>query len=220
MPTVPVADHERLRLLAARGIAVATGRGTPLQRAISWSALVLAGTLLPWLGARNPTIFWILPLVMVTVDFLSGLVHWLFDTRIPPGPGLLGRAAVNFLDHHVQPARTAEVGFAATAWRVALCVSLPLLLVALWLPVGAAQAWAYWLGALSLVVAQAHKQAHRRRPGRLARILQRLHLSLPPVAHRAHHRDHRRAYCVFTGWCNPLLDRVDFWRCLARSPRA
>jgi hypothetical protein len=216
LPTTHAADRERIRLLAARGVAVAVGRGTPFQLAVSWSALGAAVALLPWLGARNPAIFWVLPVVLVAMDFLSGVVHWLFDTRIPPGEGTLGRAAVNFLDHHVQPARTAEVGFAASAWRVALGVSLPLLLTALWLPAGVPQAVAYWLGALALVVAQAHKQAHRRRPGRLVRVLQQLRLALPPGAHREHHRDHGRAYCVFTGWCNPLLDGAGFWRWLER----
>jgi plasmanylethanolamine desaturase len=211
VPSSLAADRERIRLLTARGIAVADGRGAPLQLVVTWSAVAAAAAALWWLGSRNPAIWWVLPLALVTLDFLSGLVHWLFDTRIAPGEHLPGRIAVNFLDHHVNPARTAEVGFAATSWRVALYVSLPLLFLSLWLPTGSGQAWVYWLGALSLLVAQAHKEAHKRRPAPLARVLQRLHLLLRPAAHRRHHRDHCRAYCVFTGWCNPLLDGVGFW---------
>lgn len=206
------ADRERIRALTARGVAVAEGRGAPLERAVTWLVVALAVVAGAWLGARNAAVWWTLPLVLVTLDFLSGVVHWLFDTHIPPGEGPLGRIAINFLDHHVHPTRTCKVGFAATCWRVALYVSLPLLAVALWLPNGSAQAWAYWLGALSLVVAQAHKASHQRRAGALARTLQRLRLALPPRAHQRHHRDHSRAYCVFTGWCNPVLDRLDFWR--------
>ena len=74
----------------------------------------------------------------------------------------------------------------------------------------------FWLGALSLVVAQTHKEAHRYRPAAVVQWLQRWHISLPPTAHRRHHRDHAQAYCVFTGWWNPLLDRTGFWRRLER----
>ncbi|MFU8816222.1 MAG: fatty acid desaturase CarF family protein [Pseudomonadales bacterium] len=215
-PDSAAADRERIRRLTSGGAPVAEGRGAPAELAACWAAVVVAVAALCWLGWRNPAIWWVLPLALLVLDFLSGLVHWLFDTRIPAGDGLLGRIAVNFLDHHVNPTRTAEVGFAATSWRVAVYVSLPLLGLALLLPAGAGQAWLYWMGALSLLVAQAHKVAHKRQPGRLARVLQRLHLSLSPRSHRQHHRDHGRAYCVFTGWCNPLLDRSGFWRWLER----
>jgi hypothetical protein len=210
------ADRDRIRLLAAAGVRVARGRGTPVERALCWAAVAFAATSAVVLGWRNPAIWWQWSLVVLALDFLSGVVHWLFDNRIEPGRGRLGRIAVNFLDHHVDPTRTAEVGFAATSWRVALYVSLPLVAVAWLLPAGAWQAWIFWVGALSLVVAQAHKEAHRRRPAVWVRALQRLHLALPPAAHRHHHRDHGRAYCVFTGWCNPLLDRCGFWRGIER----
>lgn len=214
MPPPLAADRERIRLLAARGVVVAQGRGAAAEIAVCWAAAMAAGVSLVGLGWHNASIWWLCPVVVVALDFLSGLVHWLFDTRVAPGEGLLGRIAVNFLDHHVHPTRTAEVGFAATSWRVALYVSLPLLAAAWLLPAGAVQAWGCWLGALSLVVAQTHKAAHMRRPPGLVRALQWLHLALPAHAHRLHHRDHGRAYCVFTGWCNPLLDRTGFWRVL------
>jgi ubiquitin-conjugating enzyme E2 variant len=178
--------------------------------------MVMAAASLVWLGSRNAAIWWVLPLALLAVDFLSGLVHWLFDTRVAPGNGFLGRIAVNFLDHHVHPTRTVEVGFAATSWRVALYLSLPLLLTALLMPVGTGQAWTFWIAVLGLVVAQCHKEAHKRRPSAPARLLQRLGLAVRPADHRRHHRNHEQAYCVFTGWCNPLLDRTGFWRGLER----
>lgn len=209
-------QQERLRDLAGQGVEVATGPGRPAQRASTGLVLIASGAAGIWLAARNPAIWWVLPLALVAVDFLSGLVHWFFDIRVAVGTGRLGAIAVNFLDHHLHPARTAEVGFAATSWRVALYATLPLISAALLMPSGALQAWTFWLGALSLVVAQAHKEAHRRHPSAVARRLQRWRLALHPDQHRLHHRDHGRAYCVFTGWCNPLLDRIGFWHGLER----
>lgn len=208
---------EQLQHLANEGIDVARGPGTPLQRVVTHSAVVGCIVTFIALAPNNPAVWWVLPLAVLLADLLSGFVHWLFDTRIAASPGLLGRAAVNFLDHHVHPARSAATGFAATGWRVALFLTLPSLMAALAAPVGALQAWLLWLAALSLIVAEAHKQAHRRRPAAAVRWLQRLRLCIPPAAHRVHHRDHGRAYCVFTGWWNPLLDRFGFWRWLDRQ---
>lgn len=209
-------QRRRLRELAGQGVDVARGGGTRWQQAVTWGAVATAVAVLAHLAPVNPSLWWVLPATVLLADLLSGVVHWLFDTRIQPGPGWLGRAAVNFLDHHVNPSRSARTGFAATSWRVALVVTLPLLALALVLPPGAAQAWAFWIAVLSLVIAQAHKEAHKPRPAAPIRWLQRCRLLLPPAAHRVHHRDHRRAYCVFTGWWNPLLDRLGLWRWLDR----
>ena len=216
---LPSLDLQRahLRTLAGRGVHVASGRGEPCQLLITFTALLSAPLILIWLAPANRSLWWVLPLAVLVVDFLSGVVHWLFDTRVQPGTSLLGRAAVNFLDHHVHPRRSAEVGFAATTWRVAMYLSLPLMVTALLLPADWTQAWLFWLGALSLVVAQTHKEAHKQRPLVFVRVLQRCHLSLPPYAHQRHHRHHEQAYCVFTGWWNPLLDEIGFWRKLERA---
>jgi ubiquitin-conjugating enzyme E2 variant len=215
--TVHASQRAQVQSLAALGVRPASGRGKPGHIAVTLIALLSVPLVLVWLAPANPLLWGVLPLAVLLVDFLSGLVHWLFDNRIRPGTGLVGRIAVNFLDHHVHPRRSADVGFAATTWRVALYVSLPLLAAALLVtPGGWAQAWLFWLGALSLVVAQTHKEAHKRQPAAMVRWLQRWHLSLSPGAHRRHHRHHEQAYCVFTGWWNPLLDRIGFWRALER----
>lgn len=209
-------QQEMLERLSAAGVSVAAGSGSVWQRALTWGALIACGAVLVRVAPANPAVWWVLPLAMVLADFLSGVVHWWFDTRVRPGPGLLGRVAINFLDHHVHPGRSAATGFAATSWRVAVFVTAPLLVCAVAAPPGAGQAWLLWLAVLSLVIAQTHKEAHKRRPAALVRWLQRWHLCLPPEAHRRHHRNHRLAYCVFTGWWNPLLDRMGFWERLDR----
>ena len=47
----------------------------------------------------------------------------------------------------------------------------------------------------------------------LARCLQRCGLTLSPARHGRHHlAPCTVAYCISTGWLNPLLDGVGFWR--------
>jgi len=120
-------QQEMLERLSADGVVVAAGSGSIWQRALTWGAVIACGAVLVRVAPANPAVWWVLPLAMVLADFLSGVVHWLFDTRVRPGPGLLGRVAINFLDHHVHPGRSAATGFAATSWRVAVFVTAPLL---------------------------------------------------------------------------------------------
>jgi hypothetical protein len=206
-----------IEALARRGVEVNSGSGTRSQRlgvhaCQGLLALVFAAHV--W---SNPWLLPALPAVVVVIDVLSGAVHWFFDTRILPGPTPLGRIAVDFLDHHVRPARTGEVSFVVSARRAALYVSTPLARASLALdgwPV--LQAVVFWTGALALYGPQTHKYTHTSATPTVVRLAQRLGLMLVPAAHHRHHADHTRAYCVFTGWANPLLDGMAFWQRLGR----
>jgi len=47
----------------------------------------------------------------------------------------------------------------------------------------------------------------------VVRLLQRAHLILPKQHHRIHHvTPHDTYFCITTGWLNPLLHYVDFWK--------
>ena len=60
---------------------------------------------------------------------------------------------------------------------------------------------------------QVHKWAHMPKPPRIARYLQRAHLVLTPTDHRHHHtHPFIHSYCITTGWMNPILNRLHFWR--------
>jgi ubiquitin-conjugating enzyme E2 variant len=73
------------------------------------------------------------------------------------------------------------------------------------------------VGAWGLPTSQIHKWAHDPRPPRLARWLQRAGLILSPARHSRHHRfPFAGHYCITTGWCNPLLERLGFWKALER----
>jgi hypothetical protein len=114
------------------------------------------------------------------------------------------------------PARTGDVGFVVSAYRPAVFVCVPLVLGS-WLIENSPllQAVIFWTGALSLYIPQTHKLAHVNHNVLIASI-QKAHVILSPREHLAHHHDNTRAYCVFTGWLNPLLDHLRFWRALER----
>jgi ubiquitin-conjugating enzyme E2 variant len=206
---------DTIESLGRKGVSVATGNGQPWQRATVNIVLLGGLALAVAQGVHNPAFLLALPIVLVAIDFLSGFVHWFFDTQVEPSDTPLGRIAVDFLDHHVRPGRTAEVGFYASAWRPALFVSLPFITVATLAPFPTfLSAPMFWIGWLSMLVPQTHKLTHMNVQSPLLLTLQRSRLIIHPSSHRAHHEDNRESFCVFTGWLNPVLDRTRFWRAL------
>jgi plasmanylethanolamine desaturase len=160
----------------------------------------------------------------LAADLASGVVHWLCDRFGSERTPLFGPYLITyFREHHRDPSAIARHGFfersGANAFAVVPLLALaPAAVSALPAPAGACAAGA----ALSLAVFVAltneiHLQAHRARPARVARWLQRLRLVLPPDAHDRHHREgHDRAYCIATGWSNALLDHLGVFRRLER----
>ena len=199
--------------LSLDGVHVASGYGTRWQRAVVAVVLGLGISLAVLQSIANPVFLWVLFPVLVVIDFLSGFVHWFFDTQVEPSRSFLGRIAVDFLDHHAHPGRTAEVGFFTSAWRPALLVSSPLIAFSILAPLPVwLRAVVFWIGFLSMLVPQTHKEAHLgKRPAPIA-ALQTLRLVIHPSSHQAHHNDNTQSFCVFTGWLNPPLDRLRFWR--------
>jgi ubiquitin-conjugating enzyme E2 variant len=99
-------------------------------------------------------------------------------------------------------------------------VTIPLLLAALAIPLDAAwgRAAAAFLAAFcfwGVPTNQIHYWAHMERPPALVAWLQRRRLILSPEHHRVHHASpFATHYCITTGWCNPLLARLGWWRML------
>jgi ubiquitin-conjugating enzyme E2 variant len=201
--------------LSREGVHVASGSGSEWQRAVVSFVVALGLWLAVSQSLADPLFLWMLLPVLLVIDFLSGFVHWFFDTQVVPSRSFFGRIAVDFLDHHIRPGRTAEVGFFTSAWRPALLVSAPLMAFSMLAPLAAWLAAAlFWIGFLSMLVPQTHKEAHLgKRPAPIA-ALQTFRLIIHPASHQAHHDDNRESFCVFTGWLNPLLDRIRFWRAM------
>jgi ubiquitin-conjugating enzyme E2 variant len=137
--------------------------------------------------------------------------------ELAPRLGSLGeRLSAEFRDHHVRP----DVCREASAWTSAFAGSL----VVLPLAVGTVllhhgnrvPTFIALVLAVLLVTPEIHKWSHGARGVRLVAPLQRAGLLISPAAHAAHHRSDGSAYCVVTGWWNPLLDGLGFWRVMAR----
>jgi ubiquitin-conjugating enzyme E2 variant len=173
--------------------------------------------------AAGPAIAGLL-LGAIAADGFTGLVHWACDTwgsaRTPLlGPGLIH----SFREHHVDPDAMLRHDWIEVNREPGLVAALAL---ALFLsPPGAAllSAQPFLHGFLCTFVAygaaanQLHCWAHAPSPPALVRRLQACGLVLSPSAHARHHRaPNTEAYCISSGWLNPVLDATGFWRGLER----
>jgi ubiquitin-conjugating enzyme E2 variant len=59
-----------------------------------------------------------------------------------------------------------------------------------------------------------HQWAHQPTPPRVVAWLQRAGLILGRAQHARHHTRRTSHYCIATGWCNPALGAVGFFRAL------
>ena len=173
----------------------------------------------PWLVAAGGLIGYAL------ADLASGVVHWLADRHFDPETPILGSLLIApFREHHRAPDAITQHGFLEVTGNNAL-VTLPLALALLVHPAPAGS-HAWLLVHLTLIALAAsvfatnpiHRWAHLETPPGWVRLLHRGGLVLTPEAHAEHHGPrHDRAYCVTSGWLNPLLDRVGFFRALDRA---
>ncbi|GDX78393.1 hypothetical protein LBMAG42_02040 [Deltaproteobacteria bacterium] len=157
-------------------------------------------------------------------DLGSGTVHWFFDTWLSARTPVLGSMFVRpFREHHVDPKAITRHDFVETNGSNCLATA-PVLLGALLLDPSssiAAQFGVVFLVALALGVFatnQLHKWAHADEVPPGVRWLQCMGLVLRPEHHSVHHRaPFARHYCITTGWMNPLLDGLGYFRSLERA---
>jgi plasmanylethanolamine desaturase len=164
-------------------------------------------------------------------DLIAGTVHWIADRHFDPEtPGIGPMLIEPFRAHHDDPLSITRHDFFEVLGNNAL-VTLPATLALAWIPQpeSALACFAVALGLAGTLFAVAtnlfHAWAHAPHPPPLARWLQTHGLVLTPARHAVHHRDaHDRAYCVTSGWLNPLLDRTRFFARLdawiTRRPRS
>jgi hypothetical protein len=199
---------------------------SPLMRAFEAACLVAAAGLVVAHAVRfalDPDLTWwaaglAVALALPAADFVSGLIHWAGDTWGRATNRWIGpRFLVPFRYHHLHPRAMLASPFVTTNGDSALAGGV-ILAAAFLIPLPSAGPVAVFVvavGAWGLPTSQFHKWAHHPRPPRVARWLQRAGLILRPDHHRRHHRPPFAGhYCITTGWCNPLLERVRFWRAL------
>jgi ubiquitin-conjugating enzyme E2 variant len=164
--------------------------------------------------------WWLLPFVVAGIaaaDFVSGLIHWAADTWGSETMPIVGRRILRpFRVHHINPADFLRRQFLDTNGDVAAIVIL-FLVGMFWIPGSSVgrTASAFLLGfcTVGLFTNQIHQWAHMRVPPRLVRFMQRCGLILSGDHHERHHRSpHVTDYCIATGWCNGLLNRLAFFR--------
>jgi hypothetical protein len=72
--------------------------------------------------------------------------------------------------------------------------------------------WTF-LGIFGALTNQFHKWAHTYQPPTVVRWLQQYGIILGRKGHNIHHKSPFAChYCITTGWLNPLLDAIHFWR--------
>lgn len=157
-------------------------------------------------------------------DFLSGLVHFLFDNFGSPETPLVGQKFIKpFRDHHDDPkAMTLGDAVAVNADNCLAC--LPVLIPVFFLLDLARHPYiGLFLVALlffTMLTNQLHKWAHMAQRPRVVTVLQRMHLVLSVDHHQVHHTaPFDTHYCITWGMLNPLLERLGFWGFLLRVLR-
>lgn len=178
---------------------------------------VLAGGWPPWVLAVAA-----LAVATFVADFVSGVLHWSFDTYFSDRNDTIKRMVVLVREHHIYPERI----FQYSVWREAGMLSwfgallaAPPIVVAIVLP-GPAGPWRWAFAVLGVTVSlqitfmlEFHKAGHRRQRGRTARLLQAARLLLSPEQHLRHHAgEHDTHYCLINGVADDTLGRLGVFR--------
>lgn len=199
------------------------------QRAVEIASILGFGSLAAWVAYR---IFagaagadWAIVGAGVLVGYIgadlgSGLVHWGFDTWGSIYTPVLGKAFIRpFREHHFDEKAITRHDLIETNGTNCL-VAIPVLALALLPTTGSghpigtfAATTLLFVCVATMLTNQIHKWSHQDTPPALIGFLQRLHLILPPDHHRIHHAaPYDTHYCITTGWLNPMLRAIGFFR--------
>lgn len=202
---------------------------------IEWAAMTAASVLWMVLALRlaaaestSSRLAWLVlgvALGYLAADFFSGIVHWFCDTFFEESTPLIGRMLIEpFREHHRDALAMTRHGLAEIAGNSCLAVAPLLAAVAFLAPpatgapfslVAHAALLTFAVGAV--ITNQFHKWAHLPVAPRAVVRLQRAGLVLRPAHHAGHHRTQAEAYCVATGWLNPVLDQIGFFPAAERA---
>ena len=157
-------------------------------------------------------------------DFVSGFLHWAFDTYFTERSSIIKRTVVRVREHHIFPDRI----FQYSVWReagtlswFAALLSAPLYGLAFFTSetAGPLRSALVVTGlSLSLEITfmlEFHKAGHRRERGRFVRTLQRMRILLSPEHHLRHHTGpHDTHYCLVNGLADDTLGKLGVFRAM------
>jgi len=163
-------------------------------------------------------------LSMILADLFSGLVHWGADSWGNIDTPLVGTFIRSFREHHVDPYRMTCHDIIETNGDNCLLTLVPLFLLSRANISAEIQTDLFivnFLVGLCVWVSltnQIHKWAHMRKPPAFIGMLQDWRIILSRKDHQVHHHTpFDRYYCITTGWLNPLLASIGFWKRMENS---
>jgi ubiquitin-conjugating enzyme E2 variant len=161
---------------------------------------------------------------MTLADLFSGLVHWGADTWGTLETPFVGQTFIrSFREHHVDPFQITRHDFVETNGDNCMLAAIPLAAVA-FIKINHA-AWDIFIVSFIMQLCvwvsltnQIHKWAHMIKPPKYVAFFQDWRIILSRKNHQIHHHTpFDRYYCITTGWLNPVLGAIGFWKRLENA---
>jgi len=157
---------------------------------------------------------------MILADLFSGLLHWGADTWGTLQTPFVGKSFIrSFREHHVDPYRITHHDIIETNGDNCMA-TVPALILASFVTIRPGNNGDLFIVSFLTILCiwvsltnQIHKWAHTRKPSAVIGILQQVRFILSRKDHQVHHHTpFDRYYCITTGWMNPLLGSIAFWK--------
>lgn len=159
-----------------------------------------------------------------TADFASGVVHWAADTWGSVDLPVIGTGLLRpFREHHIDPTAICRHDFIETNGDT-FTICTPFLAYSVYkfytyTPEEIARTYnfemyIFLVACFVSMTNEFHKWSHTYFGlPKWITFLQNCHIILPRIHHRQHHvSPHEVNYCITTGWLNPPLEAIGFWR--------
>jgi ubiquitin-conjugating enzyme E2 variant len=176
------------------------------------------------LGQMSTPYFWLIILSscilsMLLADLFSGLAHWGADTWGNLETPLFGKTFIrSFREHHVDPFRITCHDFIEANGDNCMVAAIPLAILSFVkmsnnpsevFTVSFLTFLCFWVAFTN----QIHKWSHMLKPPMFVQVLQDYRIILSRKDHQIHHHTpFDRYYCITTGWLNPVLGAIGFWK--------
>lgn len=162
----------------------------------------------PWKSLFHIFSAWVL------ADFITGLLHWLFDTWGKYDWPVLGKLFVRpFLEHHITPNEITKHDWIETNGSnifVGVCIVGGALLLS---SSPSIISFSLFLSFWGCLTNQFHKWSHQAQVPKFVHVLQKIGIILSKENHNKHHRgEFTQHYCITNGVLNFFLDTIGFFR--------